>query len=64
MVGIRTSAPGQICHLDETILRLGDGTGAFVPCIIDNYSRYALAWKVSKDYGGVRTKELLETALV
>jgi transposase InsO family protein len=62
-VGIRASAPGQIWHLDQTILRLGDGTKAFVECIIDNYSRYVLAWKVSKDYGGARTKELIEQAL-
>jgi transposase InsO family protein len=62
-IGIRASAPGQIWHLDQTILRLGDGTKAFVQCIIDNYSRYVLAWKVSKDYGGARTKELIEKAL-
>jgi putative transposase len=62
-IGIRASAPGQIWHLDQTILRLGDGTKAFVQCIIDNYSRYVLAWKVSKDYGGARTKELIEQAL-
>ena len=62
-VGIRASAPGQIWHLDQTILRLGDGTKAFVQCIIDNYSRYVLAWEVSKDYGGARTKELIEQAL-
>jgi transposase InsO family protein len=62
-IGIRASAPGQIWHLDQTILRLGDGSKAFVQCIIDNYSRYVLAWKVSKDYGEVRTKELLEAAL-
>jgi putative transposase len=29
-VGIRASAPGQIWHLDQTILRLGDGSKAFV----------------------------------
>ena len=62
-IGIRASAPGQIWHLDQSILRLGDGSKAFVQCIIDNYSRYALAWKVSKDYGGARTKELIEKAL-
>jgi len=62
-VGIRASTPGQIWHLDQTILRLGDGSKAFVQCIIDNYSRYVLAWKVSRDYGGARTKELIEKAL-
>ena len=62
-IGIRASAPGQIWHLDLTVLRLQDGSRAFVQCIFDNYSRYVLAWKVSKDYGGVRTKELIEQAL-
>ncbi|MEI8027691.1 MAG: DDE-type integrase/transposase/recombinase, partial [Pseudomonadota bacterium] len=62
--GIRASASGQIWHLDQTILRLGDGSKAFVQCIIDNYSREVLAWKVSKDYGGAKTKELIEKALV
>ena len=63
-VGIRASAPGQIWHLDLTILRLQDGSRAFVQCIIDNYSRYILAWKVSTDYGGLRTKELLTAAII
>ena len=62
-LGIRASAPGQIWHLDLTILRLQDGSRAFVQAVIDNFSRYVLAWKVSQDYGGVRTKELLERAI-
>ncbi len=62
-VGIRASAPGQIWHLDLTILRLQDGSRAFVQAVIDNFSRYVLAWKVSPDYGGLRTRELLERAI-
>jgi hypothetical protein len=31
--------------------------------VIDNFSRYVLAWKVSPDYGGLRTRELLERAI-
>jgi len=62
-IGIRASAPCQIWHLDQTILRLQDGTRAFVQCIIDNFSRYVLAWKVSTDYGGLRTKQLIQAAL-
>ncbi len=62
-VGIRASAPGQIWHLDLTFLRLQDGTRAFIQCIIDNFSRYVLAWKVSRDYAGLRTKELLHKAI-
>jgi len=55
-IGIRASAPGQIWHLDLTILRLQDGSRAFVQAVIDNFSRYVLAWKVSPDYGGLRTR--------
>ena len=62
-IGIRASAPGQIWHLDVTILRLQDGSRAFVQAIIDNFSRYVLAWNVSADYGGIRTKELLLKAI-
>lgn len=62
-VGVRASAPGQLWHLDLTILRLQDGTRAFVQAVIDNFSRYVLAWKVAKDYGGLRTKELLLQAI-
>lgn len=62
-IGIRASGPGQIWHLDLTILRLQDGTRAFVQAIIDNFSRYVLAWNVSLDYGGVHTKELLLKAI-
>ena len=62
-IGVRASAPGQIWHLDLTILRLQDGTRAFVQAVIDNYSRYVLAWKVAQDYGGLRTKDLLLQAI-
>ena len=61
--GIPKSTLGESWHLDLTILRLQDETRAFVQCIIDNFSRYVLAWKVSKDYGGLRTKELLHKAI-
>lgn len=62
-IGIRASAPGEIWHLDFTILRLQDGTRAFVQVVIDNFSRYVLAWKVSRDYGGLRSRELLLKAI-
>lgn len=62
-IGIRASLPGQIWHLDQTILRLGDGTRAFVQAIIDNFSRYVLAWHVSESYGGGQTTELLLKAI-
>ena len=62
-LGIRALRPGEIWHLDVTILRLQDGTRAFVQAIIDNYSRYVLAWNVSPEYGGLKTQSLLTMAL-
>jgi transposase InsO family protein len=62
-LGIRASAPGQIWHLDMSIIRLQNGTKVYIQAIIDNYSRYVLSWKVSLDYGGLRTKELIEEAI-
>ena len=62
-LGIRASAPGQIWHLDMSIIRLQNGTKVFIQAIIDNYSRYVLSWKVSLDYGGFQTKDLIEEAI-
>ena len=44
-------------------MRLQDGTRGYIQAIIDNYSRYTLAWKVTSEYGGMHTKELIEQAL-
>lgn len=62
-IGIRASAPNRIWHLDLTVIKLVDGTRAFIQCVIDNYSRYVVAHSVSLSYGGKQTKELLELAL-
>jgi hypothetical protein len=37
-MGIRASAPGELLHLDLTIIRLLDGTRAYLHAAIDNYS--------------------------
>jgi len=62
-IGIRASKPGQIWHLDMSVIKLVDNTRCYIQAIIDNYSRYVLAWNVTKDYGGQRTKELLLNAI-
>lgn len=63
MVGVRAALPFQIWHMDLTIIRLENGTRAFIQCVIDNYSRFVLAWQVTQEYGGIRTKELLINAI-
>jgi putative transposase len=46
-VGFRASAPNEAWHLDVTILKLLDGTKAYVHAVIDNFSRRILAWTVA-----------------
>ena len=62
-VGIRAKLPGQIWHIDVSIVRLIDGTRAFIQAIVDNASRYIVAHHVAPNYGGLGTKRLIETAL-
>ncbi len=61
--GIRASSVNQILHLDQSIIKLQDGTRGYIQAMIDNYSRYVLAWRVTSEYGGSFTKELIEQAL-
>ena len=37
-------APGELLHLDVTIIKLLDGTRMYLHAIIDNYSRRILSW--------------------
>jgi putative transposase len=46
-VGLRTTAPDEMWHIDTTVIRLLDGTRASVHAVIDNFSRRILAWRVA-----------------
>ncbi len=61
-VGIRASAANEIWHVDTTLIRLLDGTRAYLHAIIDNFSRRILAWKVSATFDPSTTAELLLSA--
>ena len=58
-VGIRASVPNEIWHVDTTLIRLLDGTRAYLHAVIDNFSRRILAWKVSATFDPCITAELL-----
>lgn len=45
--GIRATRPDEIWHIDTTLIRLLDGTRAYLHAVIDNYSRRILAWRIS-----------------
>ena len=46
-VGIRASKPDETWHIDTTVIRLVDGTKAYLHAVIDNYSRRILSWYVA-----------------
>jgi len=58
-VGIRATRPNEIWHVDASLVRLLDGTRAYLYAVIDNFSRRILAWKVSATFEAAATAELL-----
>jgi hypothetical protein len=45
--GVRAERPNEIWHIDVTVMRLLDGTRAYLNAVIDNFSRRILAWRLS-----------------
>jgi len=58
-VGIRAFFPNEIWHVDTTLIRLLNGSHAYIHAIIDNFSRRILSWKVSGTFDPNITAELL-----
>jgi putative transposase len=63
-IGIRAKAPGELLHLDVTIIRLLDGTRAYLHAVIDNYSRRILSWTLEERLGSGGTCRILSEAVV
>jgi putative transposase len=63
-IGVRAVAPGELLHLDVTIIRLLDGTKAYLHAVIDNYSRRILAWTLEDRLGSGGTCRILRDAAV
>ena len=49
-IGIRALGPNEIWHVDTTLIRLLDGSRAYLHAVIDNSSRRILAWTVSATF--------------
>ena len=45
--GIRATKPGELLHIDVTVIKLLDGTRAYLHAVIDTFSRRILAWKLA-----------------
>jgi putative transposase len=61
-VGVRATAPGQLFHLDVTIIKLLDGTRTYLHAVIDNYSRRILSWTLETRLGSGATCRVLRDA--
>ncbi len=58
-VGPRTSRADEIWHIDTTVIRLLDGTRAYLHAVIDNFSRRILAWRVADTFALVNSVAVL-----
>jgi transposase InsO family protein len=48
--GIRATEPNEVWHVDTTLIRLLDGTRAYLHAVIDNFSRRILAWRLAERF--------------
>lgn len=60
--GYRALKPNQSWHIDISVLRF-NGLKAYVQAVRDNFSRMILVYKVSLNYGGKETRELIKSAI-
>ena len=49
-------------HIDTTVIRLLDGTRAYLHAVIDNFSRRILAWRVAETFAPVNSVAVLVDA--
>jgi putative transposase len=60
--GLRTSGVDEMWHIDTTVIRLLDGTRAYLHAVIDNFSRRILAWRVENV--NAQVDELIATGVL
>ena len=58
-IGLRTTRADEIWHIDTTVIRLLDGTRAYLHAVIDNFSRRILAWRVADTFAPVNSVTVL-----
>jgi putative transposase len=58
-VGLRTTRPDEMWHIDTTVIRLLDGTRAYLHAVIDNFSRRVLAWRVADTFAPMNSVAVL-----
>ena len=60
--GIRASRPNEIWHLDVTVVNIRPGFKLYIQAVIDNFSRFVLAWRVTDEINAKNTVETIAFA--
>jgi transposase InsO family protein len=60
--GIRATRIHQYWHVDASVIILPDGSKNYLQVIIDNYSRFVLAWHLTDTIDGATTSALIDRA--
>jgi putative transposase len=61
-VGLRTTRANEMWHIDTTVIRLLDGSRAYLHAVIDNFSRRILAWRVADTFAPANSVAVLVEA--
>jgi putative transposase len=61
-VGLRTTRANEMWHIDTTVIRLLDGSRAYLHAVIDNFSRRILAWRVAETFAPANSVAVLVEA--
>ena len=61
-VGLRTTRANEMWHIDTTVIRLLDGSRAYLHAVIENFSRRILAWRVADTFAPVNSVAVLVEA--
>jgi putative transposase len=54
-IGLRTTRADEMWHIDTTVIRVLDGTRAYLHAVIDNFSRRILTWRVADMFAAVKS---------
>jgi putative transposase len=58
-IGLWTTRANEMWHIDTSVIRLLDGTRAYLHAVIDNFSRRILAWRVADTFAPVNSVTVL-----
>jgi putative transposase len=60
--GIRAKKPNELWHLDVTVVNMRPGYKLYIQAVIDNFSRFVLAWLVTEKIDAKNTIETIALA--